>query len=272
MEWIDTHSHLYSTEFEGHVSELVERARAASVSRIITLGVTGETNRLSLIHAETYDCVYAAVGWQPQDLDTLGDAMELSPAQVEELRTQAQHPKTVAIGEIGLDYFRLPRVETDEVRKIKERQRRVFLQHLELAAELGLPCCIHQRGEGTFQDCVELMKPYVGRIKAVFHCFVGSVAEAQTYFDMGCLVSLTGIVTFKKAEELRETVRCLPADKLMVETDCPFLAPEPHFRQLCEPAYVVHTGNRVAGILGLKPEEFADLTTQTARKFFHKLK
>lgn len=272
MEWIDTHAHLYSKEFEGQEGEVVKRAQEASVGRIITLGVNGAMNLKSIAYAQEYESVYAAVGWQPTDLDDLGEAMELSPAQVEELRTQAQHPKVVAIGEIGLDYFRLPRIETEEVRKIKERQKRVFQQHLQIAAQLGLPCCIHQRGEGTFHDCMELMEPFRGALKAVFHCFVGSLAEAQTIFDWGYLVSLTGIVTFKKGEELRETVRQLPADRLMVETDSPYLAPEPHFRQLCEPAYVVYTGTRVAGILGMKTEEFAALTTQTARNFFSKMK
>ncbi len=266
--WIDTHAHLYSTEFTGIIPDIVHRAQQAGVDRIITLGVNGKTNPLCIEYAEQFPNVYAAVGWQPTDLDALGDALELSTDQVQTLHAQAQHPKVVGIGEIGLDYFRLPRQETEEVRRIKERQKNVFRQHFELAAELGMPCTIHQRGDGTFEDCIEILKPYIGRLRAVFHCFVGTVEEAKTILSMGHLISITGIVTFKKGEELRETVRCLPADKLMVETDCPYLAPEPHFRQLCEPAYVVHTGTRIAGILGMSSEEFARLTTKTAEDFF----
>lgn len=272
MEWIDTHAHLYSEEFDGHVPALVARAQEAGVSRIITLGVNERTNPLCVGFAEQFPSVYAAVGWQPEDLELLGQATELSPDQMDTLRKQAAHPKVVAVGEIGLDYFRLPRQDSAELQLIKLRQRNVFRQQLELALEMGLPCCIHQRGEGTFADCMEIMKPYIGRLRAVFHCFVGNEENAKAIFAMGCILSLTGIVTFKKAEELRETVRQLPPEKIMVETDSPYLAPEPYFRKLCEPAYVIHTGQRVASILGMQPEAFAALTTQTAHNFFPRMK
>lgn len=272
MEWIDTHAHLYSEEFKGQVPAVVTRAQEAGVSRIITLGVNEITNPQCVGFAEQFPSVYAAVGWQPQDLGMLGKATELSPDQMDTLRKQASQSKVVAIGEIGLDYFRFPRQETEELKQIKLLQRNVFRQQIELALEMGLPCCIHQRGEGTFADCLEIMKPFVGRLRAVFHCFVGNEEDAKAIFAMGCILSLTGIVTFKKAEELRETVRQLPPDKIMVETDSPYLAPEPYFRKLCEPAYVIHTGKRVASILGMQPEAFAELTTQTARNFFPRMK
>ena len=210
MEWIDTHAHLYAKDFEGRISEVVRKAREASVSRIITIGVNGQTNPRCIGYAEEHEEIFAAVGWQPTDLDELGEEMELSAEQIATLRGQASHPKAVAIGEIGLDYFRLPRTETPEVLRIKERQKRVFVQQLELAAELGLPCAIHQRGDGTFEDCLELFKPFAGRLRAVFHCFVSDLQAAQAFFELGCLISVTGIVTFKKAEELRETIP-LPA-------------------------------------------------------------
>ena len=272
MEWIDTHAHLYAKDFEGRISEVVRKAREASVSRIITIGVNGQTNPRCIGYAEEHEEIFAAVGWQPTDLDELGEEMELSAEQIATLRGQASHPKAVAIGEIGLDYFRLPRTETPEVLRIKERQMRVFVQQLELAAELGLPCAIHQRGDGTFEDCLELFKPFAGRLRAVFHCFVSDLQAAQAFFELGCLISVTGIVTFKKAEELRETIRSLPPEKIMVETDAPYLAPEPYFRKLCEPAHVVYTGRRIAGILGLEPEEFAEISSRTAREFFWKMK
>lgn len=272
MEWIDTHAHLYAEDFNGNIGELLQRAREASVSRIISVGVNGRTNPQCIRFAEEHEEIFAAVGWQPTDLDELGDEMELSPVRLRELHEQACHPKVVAIGEIGLDYFRLPRTQTDEVLRVKERQKRIFRQHLELAAELGLPCAIHQRGDGTLEDCLEIMRSLAGRIRAVFHCFVGDLKAAQAFFDLGCLVSLTGIVTFKKAEELRETIRSLPPEKIMIETDCPYLAPEPHFRKLCEPSYVVHTGKRIAGILGLSPEDFSQIASRTTRNFFPKMK
>lgn len=272
MEWIDTHAHLYAEDFNGSIGELIQRAREASVSRIISVGVNARTNPQCIRFAEEHEEIFAAVGWQPTDLDELGEEMELSPLRLKELHGQASHTKVVAIGEIGLDYFRLPRAQTDGVLRTKERQKRIFRQQLELAAELGLPCAIHQRGEGTFEDCLEIFKPFAGRIRAVFHCFVSDLKAAQAFFDLNCLVSLTGIVTFKKAEELRETIRSLPPEKIMVETDCPYLAPEPHFRKLCEPSYVVHTGKRIAGILGLSPEEFSQITSRTTRDFFPKMK
>ena len=271
MEWFDTHAHLYAEDFGSEQAELVKRAEAASVTRIVTQGVNEETNRLTIQYAEKFPTVFAAVGWQPTDLDLLKGATELSAAQLAELKEQALHPKTVAIGEIGLDYFRLPRRETERTEAIKIQQRNVFRQQLELAAELDLPCCIHQRGEGTLQDCLEILRPFTGKLRAVFHCFVGSEEDARTFFELGHIISITGIVTFKKAEELRETLRLLPSEKMMVETDSPYLAPEPFFRRRCEPAYVVHTGVRLAGILGISPEEFARQTCYTARKFFKKL-
>ncbi|NCB27012.1 MAG: hypothetical protein EOM62_16395, partial [Bacteroidia bacterium] len=128
MEWIDTHAHLYAEDFNGNIGELLQRAREASVSRIISVGVNGRTNPQCIRFSEEHEEIFAAVGWQPTDLDELGDEMELSPVRLKELHEQACHPKVVAIGEIGLDYFRLPRTQSDEVLRVKERQKHIFRQ------------------------------------------------------------------------------------------------------------------------------------------------
>jgi len=271
MGLIDTHCHLESQQFEGEIAEVVKRARLAGVSPLITLGSESKSNQRSIAIAESFEDVFAAVGWQPQVLEEV-PAEGLSAEQIETLRNQLRHPKVVAVGEIGLDYFRMPKKETPETLTYKRQQKIVLKQQLKLAQELNLPCCIHQRGEGTHEDCLELIRPYAGKVRMVMHCFVDGVRPAQDFLDLGCMFSFTGIVTFKNADELRETVKFLPLDRIMVETDSPYLAPVPVKRMArCEPAYVVHTAAKIAEVKGIEPEEVARVTTENAKKFFFEI-
>src|SRR6185369_4704064 len=190
----DTHAHLDFPEFGNEVADLVARAEAAGIRKIITIGTTLEKSRRAIEFADQFPNVYAAIGWHPSYVTE-------APEEVAaDLRALAQHPKVVAIGEAGLDYSRLPSASggspaDDE--HYKQRQKRNFRDQLNLAAELGLNVIIHQRD--SFRDTVQEITPFVAKLRAVFHCFVGTPAEQKEVAALGFLVSFTGIVTFKNA-------------------------------------------------------------------------
>jgi TatD DNase family protein len=190
------------------------------------------------------------------------------------LRELAQHPKVVALGETGLDYYRLPSTQggtAAEDEPIKRKQAEIFQQHLEVAAELGLNCVIHQRGD-CFEPTLEIMRPFANRVRGQFHCFAGTVAQMQRVLEMGSLVSFTGIATFKNGQNVRDVITETPLDKFMLETDCPYLAPVPYRGKRCEPAYVKEISETVAQVKGCSLEELSQATCSTAHAFFPKLK
>src|SRR5207247_6516158 len=193
--------------------------------------------------------VFAVVGWHPSQASEAPDV--LRPA----LRELARHPRVVGIGETGLDYYRLPSAQkgtsADDLR-YKQKQSALFRQHLELASELELNCVIHQRD--AFEEVIAELAPFAGKVSGVFHCFVGSASDMQRVVSMGSLVSYTGIITFKNARNVRDTVAATPIDRLMLETDCPYLAPVPYRGKRCEPAYVKETSAVVAQAKGCSPE------------------
>ncbi len=267
-DFFDTHAHLDFPDFAGDLPQLIERANAAGITRIISIGTDLESSAKAIALSEQLDCVYAVVGWHPNDALAAPD--DIRP----QLRELAKHPKVVAIGETGLDYYRLPShqeggtVEQDEV--FKHKQAQLFQQQLEVAAEAGLNCMIHQRS--AFADTVAMMEPFVGRVRGQFHCFVDGVAEMQRVLAMGSLVSFTGILTFKNGQNIRDTLAATPMGKFMLETDCPFLAPVPYRGKRCEPAYVKELSEAVALLKGCSLEELSAATCATAREFFPKLK
>ena len=267
-EFFDTHAHLDFPDFAGDVPQLVERANAAGITRIISIGTDLESSAKAIAFSEQFEGVYAVVGWHPNDVLAAPD--DIRP----QLRELAKHPKVVAIGETGLDYYRLPShkegglVEQDEV--FKRKQALIFQQQLEVAAELGLNCMIHQRS--AFADTVAMMEPFVGRVRGQFHCFVDGVAEMQRVLQLGSVLSFTGILTFKNAQSIRDTLAATPLGKFMLETDSPFLAPVPYRGKRCEPAYVKELSETVAALKGCTLEELSVATCTTAREFFPKLK
>lgn len=261
----DTHAHLDFPEFGNEVADIVARAEAAGIRKIITIGTTLEKSRRAVELADQFPNVYAAIGWHPSHIT---EAPEEITA---DLRALAQHPKVVAIGEAGLDYSRLPGANggspaDDE--HYKERQKRNFRDQLHLAAELGLNIIIHQRD--SFRDTIQEIAPFASKLRAVFHCFVGTPAEQKEVAALGFLVSFTGIVTFKNAATVRETLTGTPLDGFMLETDCPFLAPVPHRGKRCEPAYVELIAQFVAREKGCTLEELSRATCATAQRFFKK--
>lgn len=266
--FFDTHAHLDDPDFAADFAAMLERARAAGIVKIISIGTDLESSARAVKLAEQHACIYAVVGWHPSHAHEAPE--DLRPA----LRELAKHPKVVALGETGLDYYRLPSsrgqgtVADDQ--RYKERQRAIFEQHLEVARETGLNCVIHQRG-GCFADTLARMEPFADRVRGVFHCFAGDADAMRRVLALGSLVSFTGIVTFKNGQNVRDTVAATPLGKFMLETDCPYLAPVPHRGQRCEPAYVKEIADIIAQVKSCGPDELSAATCDLARMFFRNL-
>ncbi len=262
----DTHAHLNSQDFATDLPQVIERASNVGIQKIISIGTDLEGSRRTIHIAEQYPNVFAVAGWHPTDVMDAPDDLKTP------LRELARHPKVVAIGETGMDYYRLPSKKggtavDDE--KYKIRQAEVFQQQLELASELGLNCVIHQRE--SFEDTLRLLTPFAGKVKGVFHCFSGTVQEMERVFEIGCLVSFTGILTFKNGQNIRDALAAAPFGKFMLETDCPYLAPIPYRGKRCEPAYVKEISECAAKVKNCSLEELSDWTCRTAHEFFPKL-
>ena len=253
----DTHSHIDFPDFKDDLEAVVDRAHAAGIERIITIGTDLDGSLRAISIAEKFPKVYAVVGWHPNHVTSAPE--DIRPA----LRDLAKHPKVVAIGETGLDYHRMPEGNHDAY---KAKQASVFRQQMEVAAELGLNCVIHQRD--SFDDVIAQMKPFQGKIRGVFHCFGESVDRLNRVLEIGSLVSFTGLLTFKTAQSARDALASAPADRYMLETDCPFLAPVPYRGKRCEPAYVKEIADLAAQVRKCSLEELSEQTCRTAKEFF----
>jgi TatD DNase family protein len=267
--FFDTHAHLDYPEFAADFPQILERAQAAGITRIISIGTDLESSRRAIQLAERHECIYAVAGWHPSNAT---DApADIRPA----LREFAKHPKVVALGETGLDYYRLPSSQgqgtaaDDEL--YKQKQAAIFQQQLEVAAETGLNCVVHQRGD-CFEDTLAMMRPFAEQVRGVFHCFAGDAAAMQRVLAMNSIVSFTGIVTFKNGQNVRDTVAATPMGKFILETDCPYLAPVPYRGKRCEPAYVKEIAQTVAHTKGISMEELGVSTCRTAGDFFGRLR
>jgi TatD DNase family protein len=254
MNLIDTHCHLTFEPLAADVPGVVERSRTAGVGGWITIGTLLEDSRRAVELAGRYENMYAAVGIHPHD------AQSADSRALEELKEVARQEKVVAIGETGLDYHYNFSKQPD--------QERVFAAHLDIARELDLPVVIHSRN--AFDETMEILNRCGGGLAGVvFHCFSGSAEQARMVLDRGYFVSFTGVVTFKNAEATREAARIVPLDRLMIETDCPYMSPEPvRGRKPNEPSLMVHTANFLAHLKGLSPEDLSKATTRTAVGFF----
>jgi TatD DNase family protein len=263
----DTHAHLTRDEFTADLPEVMARAAAAGITRIITIATDLESSRQAVSLAEAHPHVFAVVGWHPSH--ALEAPVDLRPA----LRELARHPKVVGLGETGLDYYRMPSHKpgagAGEDERYQARQADLFRQHLEVAAELGLNCVIHQRN--ALEDTLALLQPFAQRVRGVFHCFVDDAAAMRRILALGSLVSFTGILTFKNGQGIRDALAATPLDQFMLETDCPFLAPMPHRGKRCEPAHVKLTAEVAAAVRGCSLEELSAATCATAQRFFGKL-
>lgn len=254
---IDTHCHLDFPDFAPEQAQVVARARERGVGRMITIS-THVTKFASISAiAERYDEVYCTVGTHPLH------AHEEPEATVAELIALAKHPKCVGFGEAGLDYFhdRAPR----------ELSQRVFRTHIAAARESGLPLVIHTRNSD--EDCAAILKDEMGKgaFTALLHCFTSSRQLAETAVELGLYISFSGVVTFKNSQELREIARDTPLERILVETDAPFLAPVPHRGKRNEPAFVADTAHVLAEAKGLTDAQMSEATTANALRLFSKM-
>lgn len=264
MELYDTHAHLDFPDFNNDLDEVIERAIRSGVARIVSVGTNLENSRRAIELSEKYPQVFATIGWHPSI------AQDAPENIADELLKLGKHPKVVAIGETGLDFYRLPSKQNPSLKeedlKIIEKQRAVFSLHLEVAAELGLNVIVHERE--SVEDTFNLLSSYKHKLNAVFHCFTESKETLERILANGWLVSFTGIVTFKNAENVRAVIKQTPIQSMMVETDSPFLAPVPHRGKRCEPAHVVITAETIAKLKNCSLDELAETTSNTARQFF----
>jgi TatD DNase family protein len=261
----DTHAHLGFPDFADDLPEVIARATAAGIARIITVGTDLENSALAIRIAEQFPNVFAVVGWHPTHV--LEAPLDIRAA----LRELAVHPKVVAIGETGLDYHEksADAKSPAELEHYKSRQADIFRQQMEVAAELGLNCVVHQRA--ALDDTLALMQPFAGKTRGVFHCFSESPEGLRRVLEMGSMVSFTGIITFKNGQNARDALDAAPMGRFMFETDCPFLAPVPFRGKRCESAYIGEISRVAAGVKNCSLEELSAASLAAARDFFPKL-
>jgi TatD DNase family protein len=260
---IDTHAHLDYTDYDPDRAEVIARAAEMGVTEIISIGTRIESSTRAVELAENFPNIWATVGIHPSEVE--GTPYLAPDDAIERLRALAQSRRVVAIGEIGLDYHRLPE-NPAEIEPNKQRQADLFRRQLELSAELGLNAVIHQRD--SWDDTLKILREFTGKVRGVFHCFGGTIEQAREVIAFGHLVSFTGIITFKNARQVQATAQDVPFDQFMVETDCPYLAPTPDRGKRCEPAHTRRVAIQIAQLRGNTVEEIAERTTETARGFF----
>jgi TatD DNase family protein len=253
MKLIDAHCHLTYEQF-GDIDAVLQRSRDAGVAGWITIGTDVSESVKAVELASKFENMFATVAIHPHH------AKSADKQTISELKEIAQNKKVVAIGETGLDFH--------YEFSTREQQRNSFLRHLELAAELNLPVVIHSRE--AFDDTLKILESNSEGIKkVVFHCFSGSVEQAKVVLEKGWYISLTGVVTFKNAEKTREVAKYVPLERLMIETDAPYLSPEPMRKQkVNEPALLIHTARFLAKLKEMELADFTEKVTATTKQFF----
>ncbi|MGF3106252.1 TatD family hydrolase [Rossellomorea sp. DUT-2] len=250
----DTHVHLNAEQFDEDLEEVISRAREAGVEKMVVVGFDRPTINRAMELIEQYEFLYASIGWHPVDAIDLKDE---DLAWIEEL---SNHPKVVAIGEMGLDYH--------WDKSPKDVQKEVFRKQIHLAKKVKLPIIIHNRD--ATQDIVDILREEgAEEVGGIMHCFSGSPEIAQECVDMNFYISLGGPVTFKNAKKPKEVAREIPLEKLLIETDCPYLAPHPNRGKRNEPAYVKLVAEQIAELKEVSLEEVENITTENAKKLFN---
>jgi len=257
MELIDTHCHLTFEQLADDIENVLERSKAADVTGWITIGTDTEHNRKAVELAGRFENMYAAVGIHPHD------AKDVTSRTIAELKELAGNKKVVAIGETGLDFH----YNFSE----QPAQRRAFAAQLQIAQELNLPVIIHCRE--AFEETMDILGQFLrlnGRLNGVvFHCFGGTTEQARIVLDYGFHISFTGVVTFRNAETTRRAAKMVPVERLMLETDCPYMSPEPMRKQkINEPALMIHTARFLAELKEMDLTDFTDAVTATSKAFF----
>jgi TatD DNase family protein len=261
----DSHCHLASHRFPAEeIPDLIRRAREAGVTRLITLATSLDDLQANLIIAENHPEVRACIGIHPCDVHHAPDDAP------EKIAAFANDPRVCAIGETGLDYFH-PAPDGWGEESYRQRQRDFLQRHFQVAAAAKQNIVIHTRdkeGSASFEDALAIYKEHHQNVRAVFHCFISTAENAKRVFDLGGIVSFGGVATFKSAREVRETILTCPPGSFMLETDSPYLAPEPHRGKRNEPAFTANTAKYLAELRGESIEELAAHTRLTADDFF----
>jgi TatD DNase family protein len=253
MMFFDTHVHLNAEQYEEDVKEVIGRALEEGVKNMMVVGFDRPTITRAMELIEEYDFLYASVGWHPVD------AIDMTDEDLQWIEELSSHPKVVALGEMGLDYH--------WDKSPKEIQHEVFRRQIQLAKKVKLPIIIHNR-EAT-SDLISILKEEgAEEVGGIMHCFSGSVETAKECLDMNFYISLGGPVTFKNAKKPKEVASEIPLDRLLIETDCPYLAPHPYRGKRNEPAYVKLVAEQIAELKGISVEEVAEITTENAKKLF----
>lgn len=255
LTYIDSHAHYDAEQFDPDRDELLEALHKGGVRNIVNIGCTLERSQFSIDLAEKFPFIYAAVGIHPEDAaDTPSDYLE-------KIRKMAENEKVVAVGEIGLDYH----FEGFD----RELQMRFFEEQLDLAEEKNLPVVIHSRD--ATEDTMRILGKR-GKIYGVMHCFSGSAETAKQVLALGMNISFTGVLTFKNARKAVEALEVVPLDRLMLETDCPYMAPEPNRGKRCDSGMIVNVIEKIAELKGVTPELVAEKTMENTLKLFSRMK
>lgn len=249
----ESHAHYEDKRFDEDRKELLDRFREKGIAKVVNVGSGIETSKQSIALAKEYDFVYASVGVHPEN------AMELEKENFDVLKTLLQEEKVVAVGEIGLDYY------WDEPER--EIQKKWFEKQIELAKEVQKPIIVHSRDAA--QDTLQILKDFGGsEVGGVIHCFSYGKEIARTCMDMGFYIGIGGVVTFKNAKKLKEVAEYVPLDRILLETDCPYMAPEPHRGKRNSSLYIPHIAEKIAEIKGITPEEVIEKTYENAKKMY----
>lgn len=251
MELIDAHGHLNDEKFDD-VEEAVLRAKEKGVIAHVCASCNLSSSQKAVELSRQFDIVYATVGFHPENVK------EFEKNSISELEKLSKSDKVVAIGEIGLDYY--------YEKETKEKQKDVFAKQIELANKLGLPIVIHSRE--AMGDTLEILKKHTPTKPSLMHCYGGSIESAKELMKLGFSFSFGGLITFKNAKNVVEVVRQIPLEKILLETDCPYMTPEPYRGKRNEPSYIVYTADMLARIKDLTLEEVAKITTENARRLF----
>ena len=249
----DTHAHYYDEAFDADRDALLSALPGRGVALVVCPGCDLGSSRACVSLAERYDYLYAAAGIHPENLE--GVAL----AELDGVKALCAHPRVVAVGEVGLDYYW---VKTPEARK---RSRDFFDAQLSLAEELDRPVIVHDRD--AHRDCLDLVRAHPNA-RGVFHCYSGSLEDARVLLDRGWMLSFTGSLTFHNARRAPEVAAWMPLERLMLETDAPYMAPEPHRGQRCDSAMIARCAEKVAQLRGISPEEVLRITLENGKRFF----
>ncbi|MCY7693042.1 TatD family hydrolase [Bacillus altitudinis] len=249
----DTHAHLNAEQYNEDLEQVIERAKSEKVEKIVVVGFDRPTITRAMELIEAYDFIYAAIGWHPVD------AIDMTDEDLAWIKELSQHEKVVAIGEMGLDYY--------WDKSPKDVQKEVFRRQIALAKEVNLPIIIHNRD--ATEDVVTILKEEgAAEVGGIMHCFTGSLEIAKACMEMNFYISFGGPVTFKNAKKPKEVVKDIPSDRLLIETDCPYLTPAPFRGKRNEPSYVKYIAEQIAELREISFEELAALTTENAKKVF----